>query len=244
MENLEKLFFELASENRLTILNMLNTESLKMQEIANRLDVTATEVFRQLQRLTEVSLVERLPDGSFTITMYGGLVLHLASSYGFLSRHREYFLEHDIWTIPVPFINRLGELGSTKLLTTIESFNKSINIFLDAEEYAWGLSEKGEGTDSIDPLVDKQIDEGLPFKLMVPENILHDALSQSTSKYIEIRGFKECPAVIVLNEKEAMIFFKFKTGRMDYTGFYGDDPVFINWASELFTYYWDRGTQP
>lgn len=244
MENLEKLFFELASENRLIILNILTTENLKMQEIANRLDVTATEVFRQLQRLTEVSLVERLPDGSYTITMYGRLVLHLSSSYSFLSKHREYFLNHDIWTIPEPFINRMGELGETKLLNTVESFNKSISIFLDAEEYAWGLSERGEGTDSIDPLVDKQIEEGLPFKLMVPENILSDAVSQSTSKYIEVRGFKECPAVIVLNENEAMIFFKFKTGRIDYTGFYSDDPVFMNWARELFTYYWDKGILP
>jgi len=172
------------------------------------------------------------------------VVLHLSSSYNFLSKHREYFLEHDIWTIPEPFINRLGELRETRLLTTVESFNKSINIFLDVEKYAWGLSERGEGTDSIDPLVDKQIEEGLPFKLMVPENILSDAVSQSTSKKIKIRGFKECPAVIVLNEKEAMIFFKFKTGRIDYTGFYGDDPMFMNWAQEFFNYYWDRGTRP
>ncbi|MCW4012580.1 MAG: hypothetical protein NWF07_06250 [Candidatus Bathyarchaeota archaeon] len=242
MENLEKLFFELASENRLTILHILTNESLKMQEIANRLDITATEVFRQLQRLTEVSLVERLPDGSFTITMYGRLVLHLSSSYDFISRHREYFLEHDIWSIPEPFINRLGELEETKLLNTVMSFNKSISIFLEAEEYAWGLSERGEGPDSIEPLVDKRIEEGIPFKLMVPESFLPDALAQNPSKSIEIRGFTECPAVIVLNEKEAMIFFKFKGGPIDYTGFYGTDPVFMNWARELFTYYWDRGT--
>lgn len=243
MENLEKLFFELASENRLTILHMLNEYNLKMQEIANRLNVTATEVFRQLQRLTEVSLVERLSDGSFTITMYGRLVLHLSSSYDFLSKHREYFLEHDIWSIPEPFINRLGELGETKLLNTVVSFNKSISIFLDAEEYAWGLSERGEDPDSIDPLVDKQIEAGIPFKLMVPESIFSDALSKNPSKNIEIRGFKECPAVIVLNEKEALVFFKFKGGRIDYTGFYGTDQRFMNWAHELFTYYWDRGTR-
>ena len=244
MENLEKLFFELASENRLTILHMLNGDSLKMQEIANRLDVTATEVFRQLQRLTDVSLVKRQPDGSFTITMYGRLALHLSSSHGFISKHREYFLEHDIWTIPVPFINRLGELKETTLMMdTIASVNKSIQIFVEAEEYAWGLSEKGSGPDYLDPLMDQRIEEGLTLKLLVPETILADVLSQNFSKNIEVRGFKECPAVIVLNEKEAMVFFKFTGGRLDYAGFYGDDPAFLNWAHDLFMYYWDRGTR-
>jgi predicted transcriptional regulator len=45
---IDKLFFELASENRLSILHELKKENLKMQEIARRLDVTATEAFRQL----------------------------------------------------------------------------------------------------------------------------------------------------------------------------------------------------
>lgn len=244
MENLEKLFFELASENRLTILHILNTESLKMQEIANRLDVTATEVFRQLQRLSEVSLVERLSDGSFTITMYGRLVLHLSSSYDFVSRYRKYFLEHDIWTIPESFINRLGELSETILIMdTIESVSRSVKIFLEAEEYAWGISERGGVQDHLDPLVDKQIEEGLPFRLLVPETVLPEALSENPSKNIKIRGFKESPVVLVLNEKEAMVFFKFKGGRQDYAGFYGDDLVYMNWVRDLFNYYWDRGTR-
>jgi DNA-binding transcriptional ArsR family regulator len=50
-EGLGKLLFELASESRLAILRELQKENLKMQEIARRLDVTATEAFRQLQRL-------------------------------------------------------------------------------------------------------------------------------------------------------------------------------------------------
>jgi len=56
-EWLGKLLFELASESRLVILRELQKENLKMQEIARRLDVTATEAFRQLQRLSTSSLV-------------------------------------------------------------------------------------------------------------------------------------------------------------------------------------------
>ena len=244
LENLEKLFFELASENRLTILGMLRDDSLKMQEIAQRLDVTATEVFRQLQRLTDVSLVQRLPDGAFTITEYGRLVLHLSAGYSFLSKHREYFLDHNIWAIPQQFINRLGELSETKLIMdTIKTVNMGVQIFLEAEEYAWGLSERGASPDYLDPLMDKRIEEGLAFKLMVPMSILPEALSQTHSTNIEVRGFQECPAVIVVSEKAAMIAFPFTGGRLDYAGFYGDDPVFLNWVRELFLYYWERGAR-
>ena len=239
---MEKLFFELSSENRFLILQMLQGESLKMQEIAQRLDVTATEAFRQLQRLSEVSLVQRLPDGRFTVTEYGRLALHLSSSYDFISKHREYFLNHSVWTIPPQFINRLGELKETTLIMdTIVSVNQSIQIFLEAEEYAWGLSESGRGQDYLDPLIDQRLERGLTFKLLIPETILADVMSQSNNKNIEIRGLKECPAVIVVSEKEAMVFFSFLDGRFDYAGFYGDDPAFMNWAQELFMYYWERG---
>jgi len=88
MENLEKLFFELASGNRLIILTILSHEHFKMQEIANRLNITATEVFRQLQRLSAASLVQRLPSGAYKTTEYGRLILHLSSSINFVSRPR------------------------------------------------------------------------------------------------------------------------------------------------------------
>jgi len=82
-EGVEKLFFELASESRLSILRELQNENLKMQEIARRLDVTATEAFRQLERLSAASLVQRQPDGAYALTQYGKLELHLSSSMDF-----------------------------------------------------------------------------------------------------------------------------------------------------------------
>jgi hypothetical protein len=65
-------------------------------------------------------------------------------------------------------------------------------------------------------LVDKRIEEGLPFRLLVPDTVLPEASSENTSKNNEIRGFKESPMVLVFNEREVMIFFKFNGGRQDY----------------------------
>ena len=96
-EGVEKLFFELSSGNRLSILREVQREDLKTMEITRRLDLTGTEAFRQLHRLSDSNLVQRRPDGSYSITNYGRLVLHLSSAYELLYRHSEYFLTHDIW---------------------------------------------------------------------------------------------------------------------------------------------------
>jgi predicted transcriptional regulator len=84
-EGLAKLFFELASDSRLCILNELKGEALKMQDVARRLDVTATEAFRQLERLSAALLVARQPDGTYTITAYGKLMLQLSAPMNFSS---------------------------------------------------------------------------------------------------------------------------------------------------------------
>ena len=110
-DGLDKLLFELASESRLGILRELQAKNLKMQEAARRLDLTATDAFRQLQRLSEASLIRRQPDGSYSITEYGRLVLQSTSSLELLEKHKEYFLTHDLLSLPGQFVNRIGELS-------------------------------------------------------------------------------------------------------------------------------------
>ena len=244
-EGIEKLFFELSSENRLTILRELQTKSLKMQEIAQRLDVTATEVFRQLQRMSEAFLVQRQPEGTFTITPYGRLVLHLSSSFEFLSKHRAYFLNHDIGGLPTQFVSRIGELAQTNLIMdTVESINKGVQVFLEAEHYAWGLSERGRKSEHVDLLMNERLQKGLQLKLLIPETYLSIALSETAPtivKNVEVRGISEIPVVIVVSEKEAIVCFQFIGGRIDYASFNGKDPAFLNWAKDLFLYYWGIG---
>lgn len=78
MENAEgpdKLFFELASENRIAILRLLQNNELKMQEVARQLNMTATEAFRQLQRLHEALLILRQADATYATTNYGRLIM-------------------------------------------------------------------------------------------------------------------------------------------------------------------------
>jgi len=238
----EKLFFELASESRLGILRELPKESLKMQEIARRLDVTATEAFRQLQRLSEALLVQKQPEGTFAITQYGKLVLQLSSSLEFVSKHKDYFSTHDVWRLPYQFVNRIGELSQANLIMdTMDSINKGAQMFIEAEQYAWGLVEHGRGPELMSPIMNERIRKGVKVKMLIPESFLATAIPPAKVPNCEVRGLSDIPAIMALTEKEAAICFRLIDVRMDYAGFYGKDPIFLNWVKDLFLYYWDKG---
>jgi predicted transcriptional regulator len=241
-EGIEKLFFELASESRLSILRELQTENLKMQEIARRLDVTATEAFRQLERLSAALLVQKQPEGTFAITQYGKLVLQLSSSLDFAFKHKEYFLTHDVWQLPQQFVNRIHELSKTTLIMdTVESLNRGQRMFMDAEQYGWGIAE-GVVPELMGPVMSERALKGLKLKFLIPENRLSaEPPPPTTPRNIEIRSLSDIPAIIAVTEKEAAACFRLAGGRMDYAGFYGKDPAFLNWVKELFLYYWDKG---
>ena len=53
LEHTERIFFELASEQRLAILFKLNQGSLRLAQIARDLSVTMQEVHRNVNRLSE-----------------------------------------------------------------------------------------------------------------------------------------------------------------------------------------------
>lgn len=242
MENkeiLEKLFFELASESRLSILHELQTENLKMNEVARRLDMTATEAFRQLQRLSEAKLVQKQPEGTFTVTGYGRLVLQLSSAYKFVSKQREYFLTHDVWSIPVQFINRLGELSNADLiLDAMDNINKGEKMFITAKQHAWGIAE-GRIPELMNPIMDEKIKKGLKIKMIIEESLLAKVPPIKMSN-VELRGIKKIPLIMASTENAATACFRFNDGRLDYGGFYGKDPAFLNWVNDLFLYYWQK----
>ncbi len=239
---LEKLFFELASESRLAILRELHNEKLKMQEIARRLDVTATEAFRQLERLSAALLVQRQPDGTFALAEYGRLVLQLSSSLKFISNHRNYFSTHDLSRLPVQFQSRLSELSQAKLVTdTIEILNAGERAYTEMEQYGWGMAE-GTIPQHMLPVMDEKVLKGLKLKFIVPENRLPaDAPLAEPMKNLEARSLPDLPAIIVVTEKIAGICFRQVGGKVDYAGFFGNDPTFHNWVKDLFLHYWDKG---
>jgi predicted transcriptional regulator len=232
-EGIEKLFFELASESRLGILRKLNEKNWKMNEIARKLDLTTTETFRQLQRLSEGLLVQKQPEGTYAITGYGRLVLQLSASLEFVFKHKEYFVKHDISRLPRQFLSRIGELSQTDLMTgMVESTMKSSMLIGEAKRFMWAVSP--EPVPQAFEEISKQIPEGAEYRILSPQPPMK-------LPNLENRTLSEPPAIMVVTEKEAVICFRLVGGKVDYAGFSGKDPAFLNWTKDLFLYYWEKG---
>lgn len=212
----------------------LQAKNLRMQELARRQDLTATEAVRQLKRLSEALLVKRQPEGSYTITQYGKLVLHLSSSLNFLFQHKKYFLTHDVWKLPHQFVDRLGELSQTSLRAdAMESISAAERMISEAKQYVWGIGE-GRFTETMSRTGAEQVSRGVEYRVMT-------LLPPTKLQGIETRTLAEIPVLIALTEDEAMACFRLIDGKADYAGFFGKDPAFLNWVKDLFLYYWDKG---
>ena len=210
-----------------------------MNELARRLDLTATEVFRQLQRLSDAQLIQKNQEGTFLLTAYGKLLMQLSSSTEFVFKHRQYFLTHDLSKLPQEFINRLGELSETILETdVIASMNKIEKIVKEGESYEYFLGEKA--LSHMEPVLRAKSASGVKFRFLFPKKLLPPYSDVWVENNIEGRGISDIPVFLSLTEKEAIVCFPTTGGILDYLGFSGTDKTFLNWTKELFLFYWQR----
>jgi len=235
------LFFQLASVDRKRILSEIQKESLHMNELARRLGMTSTEALRQLQRMTEASLLEKLPDGRYKLTSYAEVVLYAAASIDFISRYKDYFMTHDARSLPVEFRSRLSELSGTKLIPqTIESVNLAAEMFRIAKERMDCTLEQGSQLHL--EILKQRIADGVKFRWLMQESFLPKArdLLRSVKKFPEMRVTPRLLVHVYIIENEAGVSLRLNTGPFDYAAFYGGDPQFVKWASDLFTYEWNK----
>jgi len=241
LQGVDKLFFELASESRLSILCELQANGLRMQEIARRLKITDTEISRQLLRLSDASLIRKQPDGAYVVTQYGKLLLQLSHSFEFALKFKQCLLTRDIWRIPEPFINRIGELSQTNsTVGTIEVLNYMESLISQAEKFLLCIVDRPIHV--INDEAVKKIQKGVLIKAIFEEhNLQYYQKIPETKGVLEKKIVNQIPATMLISEKSAAINLVSIDARGDSTLFYGTDPTFLGWAKDLFDYYWEMG---
>jgi predicted transcriptional regulator len=235
-----KVLFELSSNRRANMLFEIEKGRLKMQQIAKALDMTVTETFRHLQRLTEAKLVEKKVDGTYAITSLGSLATGFLSGFNFILKNSDYFLEHDVSCIPYEFVNRLGELSDAEFCTeAMSGFNRVRKMVFEAQQYIWSIAEQVD-TSHVQPTTEKR-SKGLDFRFIMQEDLAKAyANMQGTEVLSGSKYLKRVPVTLVINEKEATVVFRRHSGVMDYMGLFGTDEKFRKWCQDLFLYYWER----
>jgi predicted transcriptional regulator len=240
------LLFELSSSGRMDILLEIQKQSLILSHISKKLNMTAAETYRHLQRLSEAKLVEKDIDSSYHLTPFGELTLSLLTSIDFISKQRRYFLEHVVSRLPHEFISRIGELSAGILDTDVMvNIHRSEIMYQEAQEYIWLLADQilMSGV----PIVEERVKHGVEVRAILPENIIpppdykRPQLDMVAARRYKGRFIGKVEAIIVMTERKAIFCLPDLSGKMDYTGFFSDDPRFHKWCRELYLYYWDKG---
>jgi predicted transcriptional regulator len=243
LEDVAGLLFAAASVDRLTLFYTISKERLRLTQLASRLPASTQETSRHLSRLQEAKIIERRADGCFNVTPFGKSLLVLLPSLKFLTRHKEYFLSHDLSTLPSEFIERIGELEEGEFRHGVgEVLNHTAVVIREAEEYVWLCSDNPM---DLTTLGGKRCGENVPFRIIVPVARTGANIPETPSAELgsntELRLVDRVNTGIAMNEKRAGVTFPSLTGEIDFnSGFGSNDPNFHKWCADLFMFHWNK----
>ena len=239
-EKATELYFQLASVDRKRVLAELMQGNLHLYEVAKRLETTPTEALRQLQRLTESGLLEKMPDGKYRLTSYAKLVLDTASPLDFISRYKEYFQEHDAFLLPKEFRARFGELSDCRMTRgTIETLNWVTEFFKGAQKK---IDATVVGFEIQVNILRQRVQEGLKVRWLMDASFSDHArlMLRSDKQRPEVRVTPRVFGHVGTTDKAAVLTLRHNDGTLSFDAFVSEDPSFLKWAGDLFAHEWER----
>jgi predicted transcriptional regulator len=253
-EHLAELLFILASIDRLTLLSEIAIEKkLKLSQLTAKLSATSQETSKHLMRLRNAKLIEKDSDGFFGLTAFGKIILNIVPSIRFLTQNREYFLSHDISSLPLEFIERLGELEEGQYADKVGSvLAHTQQVAQAAEKYIWLMADHRLGDQEYVTKSGKlESNSTVTWRVIVPANSssiidwseLRRTVGTHTGRieYHLIENPSDIKAGIALNEKIAGVTFLDPTGKLDFNGgFRSGNPLFRKWCEDLFEIHWNK----
>ena len=241
MERLNKLLFELSSIERISIMQELQKNELKLSHLSKKLNLTVTETSRHLQRLSDTKLIQKTPEAKYRLTSYGKLVLTQISGLDFISKHQKFFLDYDLSCLPYKFVNRIRELGEAAFGNDIYgNLDMMAKELRRAEKLVWILSD--QIIDSLVEIMLKKVNKDFDFRFISPLTVMRpdsSAPMPTTMPGVKKRVLPKVDFIVVVTDQAAGICLPRQGGAMDYRNINAENPMFRGWCMDLFLHYWD-----
>ncbi len=251
-ENFYETLFEISNDYRHSILLLLKDKPMKITEVSKKLELTTQEISRHISRLTDSGLVMKDVEGYHHLTNYGRLVHILLEEFEFVSKYKNYFIEHSVLDLDLEFVKRLGDLsGSHYVSNTMEFLHFIDRLIKDSKENVWLQVDQYPLT-SIDAIVDG-LKRSVKFRVIEQSEVLSgpridlETLEEAEmlvktrgAGLTEQRTLDERGVFLFLSESRYAIAFPTKGANFDYKGFTGSDKRSVKWCSDLFNHYWRK----
>ena len=238
---LAEVLFNLASDDRLTLLSKIDASRQRLRDLSSIINATPQECSRHISRLMDSGLIKKNEDGFYETTTLGRALLDLFPSYEFLLSNRRYFMTHDLRFLPRSFLGRIGELSRGVYVNHFSEVLELIKkVIATGRDHVWLLSDKPMVVGhSIGPTF---FSRDIPVKLIgqdIDKMILEE--TRSSLPHSEIALLPSVKVAIALNEALAGVCFPDAAGKIDFgEGFAGTDSKFLGWCSDLFEHYWSK----
>jgi predicted transcriptional regulator len=246
LQEAAELLFELGSEDRLKVLMELSRAPMKLSVLAQNLSTTIQEATRQCGRLENAALVQKQPDGKYGLTTLGRISLALLPSFALLRQEKEYFASHDVTTLPLEFIERMGELLKHERIDHIDDALKfQQRVVKESEKFVWFMSDQPVGH-SFHP-EHAHFSPQTNLRIILPKTVDTDIFRSAKNLMgprFQVGLLDEVKLVLAMNEKMSAIGLPTFDGRIDYgRGLSGESEPFMAWCSDLFSHYWKNATK-
>ena len=246
----ERVFFELASQQRLSIIFSLSQTKSKLSELSKDLGITMQEVHRNINRLQDAGLIEKDPNGIFSLTTFGNTITKQIPTFDFLSQYKDYFSEHTLGEIPMKFVQRIGALNDCELVRGIVAILELWKeIYRESERYILEIIPQVP-LDLIEPILVSVRDRATRLFYIFPDDVI---IPKGRSELLRRLRFDEVyktgrigrrmvdkvQVAVVLNEKKASVLFPSQKGETDMNMmFFSPDSIFHEWCLDYFRYRW------
>jgi len=238
--SVSELLFELASDERVAMLTEMESRPLRQSDVARKLSLTVQEASRQLERLTDARLVSKDSESRYSVTPFGRIVLAILPSFSFVQEQRDFLLTHDLSSLPVMFIHRLGELSNHRRISKIDEVIAHLEqVIKGASKYVWFMADQ-----NVHQAYPHEHPAGVPFRLILPKSIDSETIQTLRNRIggtLQIARMADVRLTIVMNEKTAAVYFQNRDGQMDFMrGFASEESTFHRWCEDIFGFFWSQ----
>ena len=246
-------FFEIGSEQRLSIILHLNEKTWSISPLSKELGATITEVHRNFGRLQKAGLILKNLDGTYHLTVFGTLICSQIPAIAFVSNNKKYFENHNFGALPTKFYHRVGELYEQKHIKGyVRVLEKWKEIQINATQYIYNILTEVPYSKEIIDVVEEKLRNKIKIRTVFAENTI---VPEERKTIFKIKNFqkyikedillrrmtKQISIVVILNEKEACIMFPNLKGEPDMSEmFYSSDPQFHEWCLDYFNHCWNN----
>lgn len=241
----QSLLWELSSENRLSIIRMLERSPKGLTELSNDLDLPSMETKKQLDNMIMLDIIENEIGEEYRITSVGWAALELIKALEHVTARSDYYKRHDLRSLPTGLIRQIDHLDGTEILANSEQGGDVIVKRQGrVNRFCWVYADFIPPF--LVPILSNMLDRSVSINIVSSNESIREVRAKligHKNQQIEYRATKKATAFLLVNDDFAILGLPRVFGGIDLNmPIMGDLPQFRSWCESLFHVFWKQGT--